>query len=105
LRELTADLFISRDRFASGAKGAAFSGYFGEELGKWTGDHLCQRHLLIMGRVTYQALAKFFPFGIDPASNRMHELPKPVFSSTLEEPLTWKNARLAKASVGMRFER
>lgn len=100
MRELTADLFISLDGFASGAKEAAFFGYFGEELGRWISDHLCQRQLLIMGRVTYEALAKFSPSGVDPASARMNELPKLVFASTLEEPLTWKNARLAKASVG-----
>jgi dihydrofolate reductase len=74
LRELTADLFVSLDGFASGAKEAAFFGYFGEELGKWVSDHLCQRQLLIMGRVTYEALAKFSPSGVDPASARMNEL-------------------------------
>jgi hypothetical protein len=40
LRELTADLFISLDGFASGVKEAAFFGYFGEGLGKWVSDHL-----------------------------------------------------------------
>jgi hypothetical protein len=34
MRELTADLFISLDGFASGVNEAAFFGYFGEELGR-----------------------------------------------------------------------
>jgi hypothetical protein len=38
IRELTADLFISVDGFASGAKKAAFFGYFGEEPGRWVSD-------------------------------------------------------------------
>ncbi len=99
MRELTADLFISLDGFASGANEGPFFGYFGEELGKWVSDHLQQPQLLIMGRVTYEALAQFAPSATDPMSVRMTELPKLLFSSTLKEPLAWKNARLAKASV------
>ena len=99
MRELTADLFTSLDGFASGANEAAFFGYFGKELGKWVSDHLQGPQLLIMGRVTYGALAQFAPSASDPVSVRMSELPKLLFSSTLKEPLAWKNTRLAKASV------
>jgi dihydrofolate reductase len=99
LRELTADLFISLDGFASGAKEAAFFGCFGEEFGKWISDHIRQPQLLIMGRVTYEALAQFSPLATDPTSLRMNELPKLVFSSKLKERLAWKNSRLAKASL------
>src|SRR5262249_54929788 len=74
-------------------------GYFGEELGQWVQDHLEQRQLLIMGRVTYEALARFAPSATDKVNARMTDLPKLVFSSTLEEPLAWKNTRLVKASV------
>lgn len=99
MRELTADLFISVDGFASGAKEAAFFGYFGKELGSWVSDHLRQPQLLLMGRVTYEALAKFSAHGTDEVSVRMTEFPKVVFSSTLKEPLGWKNSRLVKGSV------
>jgi dihydrofolate reductase len=99
MRELISDLFISLDGFASGVNEAAFFGYFGTELGKWVSDQLQRPQLLIMGRVTYEALAQFAPSAADPMSIRMTELPKLVFSSTLKEPLAWKNTRLAKASV------
>src|SRR5215469_14256602 len=99
MRELTADLFISADGFASGVKEAADFGYFGEELGSWVSDHLHQPQLLVMGRVTYEALAQFSASGTDEVSIRMTELPKVVFSSTLKEPLGWKNTRLVKDSV------
>ena len=99
MRELTADLFISVDGFASGEKEASFFGYFGEELGRWVSDHLHQPQLLIMGRVTYEALAQFSASGADEMSVRMTELPKVVFSSALKEPLVWKNTRLVKDSV------
>jgi dihydrofolate reductase len=99
LRQLTADLFISLDGFASGVNEGPFFGYSGEQLGKWVSDHLQKPQLLIMGRVTYEALAEFAPSASDPMSVRMTELSKLVFSSTLKEPLTWKNARLAKSSL------
>lgn len=99
MRQFVADLFISLDGFASGVNEAAFFGYFGEELAKWVGDHLNQPQLLIMGRVTYEILAQFSSSGTDDTSVRMTELPKLVFSSTLKEPLAWKNTRLVKASA------
>jgi dihydrofolate reductase len=58
-----------------------------------------QNILFLNGRLTYVALARFSPAGTDEVSVRMTELPKLVFSSTLKEPLSWKNTRLAKASV------
>jgi len=99
MRELTADLFISLDGFASGAKEAPFFGYFGEGLATWVRDHLDRPQVLIMGRVTFEALARFSSSGSDETSARMTELPKLVFSNTLGEPLAWKNTRLAKASL------
>ena len=99
LRELTADLFVSLDGFASGANEAAFFGYLGEDLGKWISENLQHPQLLIMGRITYEALAQFSPAATDETSRRMNELPKLVFSSKLKEPLTWKNTRLLQGSL------
>jgi uncharacterized protein YndB with AHSA1/START domain len=91
MRGFTADLFISLDGFASGVNEAAFFGYFGDGLGKWVQDHLNQGQLLVMGRITYEALASFTPSATDELSLRMTELPKLVFSSTLKEPLRNEN--------------
>ena len=99
MRELTADIFLSLDGFASGVKEAAFFGYSGEDLGKWVSDNLRPPQVLIMGRVTYEAMAQFVPSATDASSVRMTELPKLVFSRTLKEPLGWKNARLARHPV------
>ena len=99
MRELTADLFISLDGFASGVDQAPYFGYFGRELGNWVRDHLDQPQFIIMGRVTYEALARFSASATDELSVRMSALPKLVCSSTLEEPLAWKNTRLLKGAV------
>ena len=52
-----------------------------------------------MGRVTYEALAQFVPSATDEVSARMNALSKLVFSSTLAEPLAWKNTRLMKCAA------
>jgi dihydrofolate reductase len=93
MRELTADLFISLDGFASGVDQAPYFGYFGPDLGKWVREHLDQPQIIVMGGVTYQALARFSASASDEVSARMRELPKLVFSNTLQEPLIWKNTR------------
>lgn len=47
-----------------------------------------------MGRNTYLALSGFAATAADPVSARMRELPKLVFSGTLEGPLAWKNTQV-----------
>jgi hypothetical protein len=49
MRDLTADLFISLDGFASGVNQAAYFGYFGQNLGDWVRDHLEQPQVIITG--------------------------------------------------------
>jgi len=99
MRELTADLFISLDGFASGVDQAAYFGYFGKDLGAWIDDHLNQPQVIIMGRATYVALAGFSASASDELSIKMSGLPKVVFSRTLTEPLVWKNTRLLKGAL------
>jgi dihydrofolate reductase len=99
MRELTADLFISLDGFASGVKQPAYFGYFGPNLGDWVREHLEQPQVILMGRATYVALAPFSASATDELSVRMRSLPKLVFSSTLKEPLAWKNTRLLRGDL------
>lgn len=99
MRELTADLFVSMDGFASGVNEPPFFGYFGDDLSMWIKENLAKPQVLIMGRVTYAALAQFAIDSTDELNLRMTALPKIVFSSTLHEPLAWKNTRLIKTSM------
>jgi len=99
MRELIADLFISLDGFASGTNEAAYFGYFGNDLGNWVREHLDQGQIILMGRVTYEALARFAASATDEVSLRMSTLPKLVCSNTLHEPLAWKNTNLIRGDV------
>lgn len=99
MRELFADLFISLDGFASGTNEAAYFGYFATELGNWVQQQLNKPQTILMGRVTYEALARFSASATDEVSARMSTLPKVVCSSTLREPLAWKNTRVIRGAV------
>ncbi len=94
MRELIADMFVSLDGYASGVNQPAYFGYFGQDLGGWVHENLAEPQVLLMGRVTYEAMAGFSASAKDELSVRMRELPKVVFSSTLREPLVWKNTRV-----------
>jgi dihydrofolate reductase len=99
MMELTADLFASLDGFAAGENAGAFFGYPGPDLDRWVRDHLAQPQLMIMGRVTFEVLAKMSAAATDPGSTRMTELPKAVFSNTLSEPLAWANTQLIRGDL------
>jgi dihydrofolate reductase len=99
MAELTADLFVTLDGFASGIDVGPYFGYSGPELDSWVRDHLDQPQLIVMGRVTYEAMAEISSSATDEVSTRMNELPKVVFSNTLQEPLAWGNTRLVRGDV------
>ena len=98
MRELTADMFVSLDGFAAGADGGQSwtFGYFGPEFVAYAQQVLAEPQILIMGRVTYEIMARSWPSSPGPLAEPMNSLPKLVFSATLAEPLAWDNAQLAK---------
>jgi dihydrofolate reductase len=100
MTELIADLFVSLDGFAAGVDAGPFFGYSGPDLGAWVRDALSQPQLVVMGRVTYEALAEISASATDQISTRMSDLPKVVFSNTLQEPLAWANTRLIRGDLG-----
>jgi len=100
MAELIADLFVSLDGFAAGVDTGPFFGYPGPDLGRWVSDALSQPHVIVMGRVTYQALAAISSSATDEGSARMNDLPKVVVSNTLHEPLAWANTRLIRGDLG-----
>ena len=97
--ELIADLFISLDGYASGEGAPAYFGYPGPDLESWIDDNLAVPQVLLMGRVTYEAMSAIVRDQPAEDRDRMNELPKVVFSGTLREPLEWNNSRLAKADI------
>lgn len=54
--QLIADLFVTLDGYASGEGAPAYFSYPGPELERWVDEHLAMPQVLLMGRVTYEAL-------------------------------------------------
>jgi dihydrofolate reductase len=99
MRGLIADLFTTLDGYAYGEGAPAYFGYPGPDLERWIDDNLAGPQVLLMGRVTYEAMSAIVRDQPVEGADRMNELPKVVFSGTLEEPLEWTNSRLANADL------
>lgn len=99
MRELIADLFITLDGYASGEGAPGYFGYLCPDLERWIDDNIAGSQVLLMGRVTYEAMSAIVRNQPVEGADRMNELPKVVFSKTLREPLEWNNSRLAEADL------
>ena len=75
--------------------------FVNEELERWALDELLASDALLLGRVTYEGFAEFWPSATDEIglADRMNGLSKYVVSTTLHEPLNWNNSTLIKGDV------
>jgi dihydrofolate reductase len=96
---LTIDLFSSLDGFAAADGWPGYWGKEGPELMAWLEEKLAEDHTIVMGATTYREMSEIVAGGDDPTFERMAEIPKVVFSSTLKPPLTWANTRVEEDAV------
>ena len=54
--------------------------------------------LHLTGRITYEEMAGFWPISADPYAGPMNEIPKVVFSRTLERA-DWAESRIARGDL------
>jgi dihydrofolate reductase len=98
--ELSVDLFATLDGFGFGGQGSApYFGYGGPRLMSWIERQLDLDHVMLMGANTYRVLSAIVAEHDDPSNQRMGELPKLVFSSSLRAPLSWANASIIAEPV------
>lgn len=91
---LTVDLFSSLDGFGGAEGWPGYWGKEGPELMAWLVEKLAEDHVIVMGANTYRAMSQIVAEQRDPTFARLAEIPKVVFSTTLELPLTWENTEL-----------
>lgn len=96
---LTIDLISSLDGFAAADGWPGFWGKEGPELMASLEEKLAEEHTLVMGANTYRTMSQIAADADDPTFERMAEIPKVVFSTTLRPPLTWANTRVAEDAV------
>ena len=108
MQELLVDFITSLDGYASGEGWPGFWGLEGPEYLAWLGEQPEVTYL--MGSNTYRLMSGFaageVPAGQDDfrpeeaeSVDGLTRASKVVFSSTLEEPLTWANATLVRGDA------
>jgi dihydrofolate reductase len=100
VRQLQVDMFSTVDGYGSGGpRSAPYWGYGGPGLFEWIHAQLAEEHVMLMGATTYRLMSEIVANGDDPTFPRMAELPKVVFSKTLEPPLAWANTTVVDEPV------
>lgn len=94
MRTLTIDLFSSLDGFAAAKEWPGYWGKEGPELMAWLQEQLAEDHVMVMGANTYRTMSHIVETEEDPTFARLAEIPKFVFSRTLEPPLAWANTTI-----------
>ena len=75
--------------------------YFDEVMGNMAAEGIGKGGPLLLGRRTYEDFADFWPnqSADNPFTDVMNDFQKYVASTTLEEPLSWKNSTLLKGDA------
>ena len=101
MRKVTAGLFLSLDGVVESPEKWQLP-YFNDEMGEAIGAAMAATDTMLLGRVTYQEFASYWP-GVSakdqPFANHMNNTPKFIVSTTLAEPLEWQNSTLIKENV------
>ena len=108
MSELLVDFITSLDGYASAEGWPGWWGLQGPEYLAWLDERPERDYTLLMGANTYRLMSGFASasesdFGCDRRKGRHHaglaRVPKVVFSSTLEAPLSWANTQLVSGDA------
>jgi dihydrofolate reductase len=69
-----------------------------DELVRWKVDRLVKSGAHLMGRVTYGEMAGYWPTSTGPYAAPMNDIPKVVFSKTLDQG-SWPTTRIARGDL------
>jgi dihydrofolate reductase len=100
MRKVTAGLFVSLDGVVESPEKWHFP-YFNDEMGEAVGAAIASSDAMLLGRVTYQEFAAYWP-GVssedEPFATHMNNTPKYVVSKTLDKA-EWNNSTLISGNV------
>lgn len=106
MRKLILKMQVSLDGFVAGPRGEIdwiFSSR-DEASTAWIVDSLWQAGVHLMGRVTYQDMAAYWPTSSEPFAAPMNEIPKFVFSRTLDEA-PWGDTMIVRGDLAEEITR
>ena len=93
MTSLTVDFIISLDGYAAADGWPGFWGLEGPEYLGWLEEEGANERQVLMGATTYRLMSGFAESG-EEGLGALTAMPKIVFSSTLEAPLSWANTEL-----------
>ena len=96
--ELMVDVITSLDGFCSAEGWPGLWGMGGPEYVAWLDQDAAGTYTSLMGATTYRLFAGFADSGEEDMDG-LTAMDKIVFSSTLQEPLTWANTRLVSGNA------
>ena len=95
MQTLMVDFIISLDGYAAADGWPGYWGLEGPEYLAWLDEQAKNEHTVLMGATTYRLMSGFAANMPDESSlSALTAMPKVVFSSTLEPPLSWANTEL-----------
>jgi dihydrofolate reductase len=98
MRKIIAGLFISLDGVIEAPQNWHFP-YFNDEMGEAVGSAMMAADCMLLGRVTWQEFAGFWPDQTEDEvemADYMNNTPKYVVSTTLDSVDEWQNSTLLK---------
>jgi dihydrofolate reductase len=107
MRKVVASELVSLDGVMEKPEQWAFS-YSNDEMAKANASGMANSDAMLLGRVTYEEFAAFWPFQDrteQPYTDHLNNTPKYVVSRTLDEPLEWQNSLLVKGDVAEEVSR
>jgi dihydrofolate reductase len=106
MRKIVAGLFVSLDSVVESPERWQLP-YFNDEMGEQIGAAMVASDAMLLGRVTYQEFASYWP-GVSseeqPFAGYMNNTQKYVVSTTLEE-VEWNNSTLIRGNVAEEIAR
>jgi dihydrofolate reductase len=98
MRSVVLMMSVSVDGYVAGPHGHAGALPEPDELKRWKLDRIRRAGTHIMGRVTYQEMAGYWPTSTDEYAAPMNQIPKVVFSTTLGEA-AWAGTSIARGDL------
>jgi len=95
MASLMVDFIISLDGYAAADGWPGYWGLEGPDYLGWLDEQAKEEHTVLMGATTYRLMSGFAEQMPDESSlSALTAMPKLVFSSTLQPPLSWANTEL-----------
>jgi dihydrofolate reductase len=100
MSSLMVDLIMSLDGYGAADGWPGYWGMEGPEYLAWIEGAAENEHVALLGATTYRLMSGFAAeMADDPGFAALTAMPKVVFSSTLEAPLSWPNTELVSGDA------